>query len=169
MGKCIFITGGVRSGKSAFAEAYVKKYDLPAAYVATSEAFDQEMKERIERHQYDRLQQSTKWQLYEMPYELQAGISETIVLFECVTTWLANMIFLKKHDNAVHIFKEWLMGLLQQEKTVIVVSNEVLDAGLTSYTETNTYLQTIGQLHVWLVQISEEAYELDNRIIKQWK
>ena len=169
MGHCIFITGGVRSGKSAFAEKLVQNLGQPAAYVATSVAFDDEMNDRITRHQKDREQQYFDWTLYEMPYTLTREVTQPVVLFECVTTWLTNMLFLQQHANPVPLFKQWVKQLLKEGKTVVIVSNEVLDGGLTTYEQTNTYLQTIGELHVWLVETSTAAYELNNRIVKQWK
>ena len=169
MEKCIFITGGVRSGKSNFAEQVVQTCEQPSAYVATSVAFDDEMKARILRHQNDRQDQGFDWTLYEMPYTLSSDIKEPVVLFECLTTWLSNMLFLQPSDNPVLQFQQWLQQLLVTGKTVVVVSNEVLDAGLTPYTETNTYLQTMGALHCWLVEQSDAAYELTNHIVKKWK
>lgn len=169
MGHCIFITGGVRSGKSAFAEQLVQSLGQQAAYVATSVAFDKEMEVRITRHQEDRLKQAFEWTLFELPYELSTNIEPPVILFECVTTWLTNMLFLQQHENPVLYFQSWIEQLIDEGKTVVVVSNEVLDGGLTPYKETNTYLQMIGQLHVWLVQKSSAAYELNNRLCKQWK
>ncbi|MER1999768.1 MAG: bifunctional adenosylcobinamide kinase/adenosylcobinamide-phosphate guanylyltransferase [Lysinibacillus sp.] len=169
MGQCIFITGGVRSGKSAFAEKLVQNLGQPSAYVATSVAFDDEMKDRISRHQQDRDEQSVEWTLYELPYMLSYDVTQPVILFECITTWLTNMLFLQQHANPVQHFKKWVQHLLQEGKTVVIVSNEVLDGGLTAYEQTNTYLQTIGELHVWLVATSTAAYELNNRIVKQWK
>lgn len=169
MGQCIFITGGVRSGKSAFAEKLVREMHQQAAYVATSVAFDDEMKDRISRHQQDRQTQNFDWILYEMPYELTTNIEQSVVLLECVTTWLTNMLFLQQHENPVALFQHWVQQLVREGKTVVIVSNEVLDGGLTNYEETNTYLQKIGELHVWLVAQSTAAYELNNRLCKQWK
>ena len=169
MGQCIFITGGVRSGKSAFAEGLVQKLGQPAAYVATSVAFDDEMKDRIMRHQKDRVEQHFNWTLYEMPYTLSREVTQPVILFECVTTWLTNMLFLQQHVKPVPLFQQWVQQLLKEGKTIVIVSNEVLDGGFTTYEQTNTYLQMIGELHVWLVATSTAAYELNNRIVKQWK
>lgn len=169
MGTCIFITGGVRSGKSAFAEQRVQQLTQDAAYVATSEAFDTEMQQRIQRHQQDREQQQMCWTLYETPYTLTIDIEQPVVLFECVTTWLTNTMFLQQINEPVAQFQQWLTTLLAAGKTVVIVSNELLDSGLTPYKETNEYLQTIGQLHTWLVQQSDEAYELTNTLVVRWK
>ena len=169
MGKLIFITGGVRSGKSHFAEQLVRETRKPAAYVATSVAFDVEMQDRIKRHQQDRALQNVCWQLYEMPYDLNGKVEQSVILFECVTTWLTNMMFMQQHENPVPIFQQWIMHLLSVNKTVYIVSNEVLDGGLTMYAETNQYLQKIGELHCWLVQKSCEVYEINHKWVKQWK
>ena len=51
MGDLIFITGGVRSGKSTFAEKLATEEDIPTVYLATLEPLDLEMKDRIKQHQ----------------------------------------------------------------------------------------------------------------------
>ena len=169
MGKLVFISGGVRSGKSSFAEQYVIECNIPAAYIATSEAFDDEMQARIKKHRLDRERQKFAWSLYEMPYELADDFKEQVVLFECVTTWLANMLFMRQDKAAPQKLLYWMEQLLNEDRLVIAVSNEMLDSGLSPYSETNEYLQLIGALHCELVRCADEVYECINGVVKQWK
>ena len=95
----IFITGGVRSGKSAFAEKYAARFGQTKnfTYIATGVAFDEEMRQRITRHQQDRQHGSIQWQTLEMqvdfPHIVQSYDGNDVVLVECVTTWLSNMLY----------------------------------------------------------------------------
>lgn len=187
MGKIIFITGGVRSGKSGFAENYAAELALQTnqkpVYIATGVAFDDEMQERIRRHQQDRRNNGLAWETYEIPYTIEDYTStwdkQHIVLFECVTTWLSNVLFKAEslqpieqqqaRTTALHQFKKTILNWQQLGTTVLLISNEVLDAGISPYAETALYQQTLGELHQWLVQTCDEAYEVNAQIITRWK
>jgi adenosylcobinamide kinase/adenosylcobinamide-phosphate guanylyltransferase len=62
--KITFITGGARSGKSSFALKEALKIEGQKAYIATAEALDDEMKERIDKHKIER---GSEWDTYEEP------------------------------------------------------------------------------------------------------
>lgn len=108
--KIILVTGGARSGKSAFAERYAEKAarlslglgreePLPEkclAYLATAQVYDEEMRFRVERH---RARRSKAWETYEAPTEeaavaalRQAGAKQAAILFDCVTIFLSNLL-----------------------------------------------------------------------------
>ena len=97
------ILGGVRSGKSAFAEGLAKELGLPTVYLATGQALDTEMEERIRRHrqrrpdQWDTLEEeinlAERLQLY-----LETNSQPTAVIVESIDGWLAS-ILLKHEDN----------------------------------------------------------------------
>ena len=179
----IFITGGVRSGKSAFAEQMAANLgaEKHCYYVATGVAFDEEMKKRITRHQQDRNEQEMKWTTVEMqlevPKQLKQLSAKDVVLFECVTTWLSNVLYRSEGDSArsetIHNYIESLQKQLlawqAQGATIIVVSNEVLDELPSNYEEVNVYRKLLGELHQWLVQHSGEAYEVQFQLVQRWK
>ena len=73
MSKIILVTGGARSGKSGFAESLCKARNNSTAYIATSVAFDDEMKERVRKHQESRPQE---WQTYEIYKDIYTIIDE---------------------------------------------------------------------------------------------
>ncbi|SDW25194.1 bifunctional adenosylcobinamide kinase/adenosylcobinamide-phosphate guanylyltransferase [Paenibacillus sp. CF384] len=97
----IFITGGARSGKSGFAEAYAKMLAKRGIYVATSQIWDEEMKERTDHHQESRAESGFAWETIEEPYEV-AELLERLeavheeerpaVLIDCLTLWLTNQL-----------------------------------------------------------------------------
>ncbi|MER1986142.1 MAG: bifunctional adenosylcobinamide kinase/adenosylcobinamide-phosphate guanylyltransferase [Solibacillus sp.] len=173
----IFITGGVRSGKSAFAEQLAARFaGGNYYYVATGQAFDAEMLARIRRHQQDRAGSEVQWRTIEMSTHLpNVQLREgDVLLFECVTTWLGNVQYESAQQNVtvasfIQQFKTCCKAWQQSGATVIVVSNELLDEPASHFVEVNEYRQMLGALHQWLVAQSVEAYEVDHQIVKQWK
>ncbi|HLQ19746.1 MAG TPA: bifunctional adenosylcobinamide kinase/adenosylcobinamide-phosphate guanylyltransferase, partial [Tabrizicola sp.] len=85
------IIGGARSGKSAFAERLITGSARPRRYIATAEAWDDEMRDRIARHRQDR---GAAWTTVEAPLALDAAlvasVAEEAVLVDCATLWLTN-------------------------------------------------------------------------------
>lgn len=93
MAKIIFILGGARSGKSAFAVEMAKKYKK-VAYIATAQALDNEMAERIRLHKATR---PGSWQVIEAPLDADGVIKSLngkvdFILFDCVTLYLTNLL-----------------------------------------------------------------------------
>lgn len=94
MAEIIFVLGGARSGKSRFAEEFAEKTKKDRLYIATAEAFDDEMRTRILSHQARR---DHGWQTLEAPLELPQILlahkkSGSIVLVDCLTVWLGNLM-----------------------------------------------------------------------------
>ncbi|RYH94514.1 MAG: adenosylcobinamide kinase/adenosylcobinamide phosphate guanyltransferase, partial [Acetobacteraceae bacterium] len=92
------VVGGARSGKSAFAERLLAGSGRPRRYIATAEAWDDEMRDRITQHQRDR---GTDWTTVEAPLDLGPALSsaraDEAVLIDCATLWLTNHL-LADHD-----------------------------------------------------------------------
>lgn len=93
MAKITFILGGARSGKSAFAEGLAKKYN-DVVYIATAEAKDDEMRERIRVHRARRPQ---NWMTIESPFHVNKVVSDIsgttgLVLIDCITLYITNML-----------------------------------------------------------------------------
>ncbi len=88
------VLGGARSGKSRFAENLVETSGLKPVYVATAQAFDAEMKDRIERH---RARRGNDWETVEAPIDLPDALracssGDRVVLVDCLTLWLSNLM-----------------------------------------------------------------------------
>lgn len=123
------IIGGTRSGKSSFALARASEAPGKAkAYVATAQAFDAEMTDRIERHKQER---SADWITFEEPLGLASLLREVCshfdqILVDCLTVWLSNKML-----NEPELVDGALEGLAQalletQRKTqYYIVTNEV--------------------------------------------
>jgi len=93
MTKSILITGGARSGKSVVAERMTLALGQPAIYIATAEAFDDEMAERIARH---RARRGPEWKTRAAPLDLQGALADSDTgpprLVDCLTLWLSNLM-----------------------------------------------------------------------------
>jgi adenosylcobinamide kinase/adenosylcobinamide-phosphate guanylyltransferase len=126
--KIYFITGGARSGKSAFAESLAKGITGKRAYIATAQALDAEMAVRIQRHQEQR---GVAWDTYEEPLAVAELIKKLsgcyqLALLDCLTLWLSNVIAHEDGENAVSSRSDELVGAIKSfEGSCIVVSNEV--------------------------------------------
>ncbi len=126
--KIYFITGGARSGKSSFAERLASDTDGRRAYVATAQALDEEMAARIAKHRLDR---GDAWDTFEEPLavaELLGKLSARydLVLLDCLTLWLSNVMAHTETDGAVAERAKELLGAVRGfSGTCIIVSNEV--------------------------------------------
>src|ERR1700761_8304212 len=120
----ILITGGARSGKSVRAEARAKAFAGKPVYVATAEALDSEMRERIARH---RMRRGAEWIVHETPLNLVGALKATdgggARLIDCLTLWLSNLM---------HAERDWsketarlVEALRAQKSPAVLVSNEV--------------------------------------------
>jgi adenosylcobinamide kinase/adenosylcobinamide-phosphate guanylyltransferase len=101
-GRLILVTGGARSGKSTFAELLAAQLAEPlggrVTYVATSQAYDEEMEQRVRAHQTSR---PAVWATIECPLEVPAAVRAAaagsaeppVVLLDCVTLWVTNLLF----------------------------------------------------------------------------
>jgi adenosylcobinamide kinase / adenosylcobinamide-phosphate guanylyltransferase len=116
------VIGGARSGKSRFAENLAHN---PKYYIATAQAFDDEMRERIAQHQRQR---GEDWTTFDAPLDLVATLKHAdnrsnFVLVDCLTLWISNLL-LGELDWEVEL-EQLLMALGAVRGDVVLVSNEV--------------------------------------------
>ncbi|SIN64325.1 adenosylcobinamide kinase /adenosylcobinamide-phosphate guanylyltransferase [Parasphingorhabdus marina DSM 22363] len=124
-GKITLILGGTRSGKSRFGQQLAEEYGGQMLYVATAEAFDAEMTDRINRHREDR---GSNWQTIEEQMNIAHMIRDnaspgTVLLVDCLTIWLSNLM-LSEADIAFEL-DNLSEALRKSDGPVILVSNEV--------------------------------------------
>ena len=95
MSKILLVTGGSRSGKSAFAQKMAEALPGPRVFLATCPVIDPEMGARILRHQQARC--SHDWQTLEEPLDLAAALqrakNQPVVLVDCLTLWVNNVMY----------------------------------------------------------------------------
>jgi len=120
-----FILGGARSGKSSHAQRLAEAASSSRIYIATAQALDKEMDERIKRHKADR---GAGWETIESPIDVSAVISQIenkdrIILVDCLTLWLSNLLH---HEHDIETETDTLISALKMcPCPVILVSNEV--------------------------------------------
>ncbi|MCC7045136.1 MAG: bifunctional adenosylcobinamide kinase/adenosylcobinamide-phosphate guanylyltransferase [Alphaproteobacteria bacterium] len=118
------VLGGARSGKSRYAEALVADSERGCTYIATAQALDDEMRQRIAEH---RTRRPAHWATIEAPIDLPAALSghapDRVLLVDCLTLWLSN-ILLAERDIAAD--GDALVAALEAcAAPVVCVSNEV--------------------------------------------
>jgi len=114
------VLGGARSGKSRYAESLVTSLPAPWVYVATAQAFDDEMRTRIAEH---RGRRGPGWRTIEAPLDLAAALNDAgraPVLVDCLTLWLTN-VMLDGADPA----EAALDTAFGRSAPTVLVSNEV--------------------------------------------
>ncbi len=145
------ILGGASSGKSAFAEGLVKTAGKPTVYLATAEAKDGEMAERIARHRQSR---GADWQLVEEPLNVARALADMaagrVVLLDCASMWLSNHMF-----QAGDLAREQaglLSALATSANPIVVVSNEVGGGGVPENAMARRFGQAQGALNIALAR-----------------
>ena len=116
------VLGGARSGKSRCAEALITRLPPPWVYVATAQAFDDEMRARITEH---RVRRAAGWHTFEAPLALAGALrdaGDAPVLVDCLTLWLSNLILA---DMDLTAAEAALDAALNRAAPTVLVSNEV--------------------------------------------
>jgi adenosylcobinamide kinase/adenosylcobinamide-phosphate guanylyltransferase len=121
----LLVLGGARSGKSRYAQARAETTGLAPVFVATAQAFDDEMRARIARHRADR---SARWTIIEAPLALAETITahaaaDRVILVDCLTLWTTNLL-LGEHDIAAAT-ASLTQAIGQARGPLILVANEV--------------------------------------------
>jgi adenosylcobinamide kinase/adenosylcobinamide-phosphate guanylyltransferase len=118
------VTGGAKSGKSRFAEGLATASGRPRVYIATAEAWDDEMRSRIAAHLKDR---GTGWQTVEAPRDVAGALAlvgpKAVVLLDCATLWLTNHML--ADADLARESATLLQALKNCPAPVIVVTNEL--------------------------------------------
>lgn len=119
------VIGGASSGKSSFAESYVKSREGVLYYLATAQAYDDEMREKIILHQKDR--ENDGWHTMEEPHDLVDALTslpdDANILLDCATMWLNNLIMAERDLDAET--QKLIDFLAITPQKITVVTNEV--------------------------------------------
>ena len=120
------VTGGARSGKSSFAMKLALKYKNPV-FIATAVPFDDEMRNRIAKHQTERVNRFIC--TLEEPYNPAQAIKKIpcntgVILLDCITVWLGNLLYREEKDKFGEI-EEFIACLDNLPVPMIIVTNEV--------------------------------------------
>jgi adenosylcobinamide kinase/adenosylcobinamide-phosphate guanylyltransferase len=157
MAKVIFITGGQRSGKSSFAMQKALELSKNPVYVATSRIWDNDFKDRVERHKSDR---SKDWINIEVEKKISKhDLNGKIVVLDCITLWLTNFFSDTKYDidKSLEQAKQEWDKFISQDFTVFVISNE-LGMGIHSETEgARKFTDLQGWMNQYIAKKADEV------------
>ncbi len=158
-GRHVLVLGGTRSGKTSFAERLAMGAGIAPAYLATAEALDNEMRERVESH---RRQRAGRFETIEEPLALaialqQAADRHDVILVDCLTLWITNLLGAGR-DVAAAV--EQLAGALASIETsrVILVSNEVGLGIVPDNPLARTFRDLAGSTHQRIAEICDDVY-----------
>lgn len=124
MGKIIFISGHVRSGKSKFATKIAKECFNNIVFIATGKMIDKEMEERIKKHRDTR---PKEWKTVEEEINIEDFIEKgNDYIIDCITTWITNLILNGyKEEEIIKKVERLIEKIKIKDCSAIIVSNEV--------------------------------------------
>jgi adenosylcobinamide kinase / adenosylcobinamide-phosphate guanylyltransferase len=155
----MLILGGVRSGKSRYAEEVARRSGSPVTVIVTATAGDEEMAARIAAH---RARRPSEWAVLEAPVELGRAIDQVstpgaVVMVDCLTLWLSNVLALndaKALGREQEALKE---ALSRASASILLVSNEV-GMGVVPVNElARRFIDESGVLHQQLAQHCDQV------------
>jgi adenosylcobinamide kinase/adenosylcobinamide-phosphate guanylyltransferase len=160
VGELILVGGGVRSGKSAFALARAERAPAPRYFIATAEAWDDEMQARIERHRRER---GERFATLEAPCELERALAgapaAATVIIDCLTLWLSNLLAADLDDTAIERRVDALVAVARARTgATIVVTNEVGMGVVPPSALGRRFRDLAGRAHQLLAQGASEIY-----------
>ncbi len=156
MNKAILITGGARSGKSAYAERVTLGLTGHATYIATAEALDDEMAQRIALHQARR---GPEWTNLHAPLDLCAALQGSDTqprLVDCLTLWLSNLMFADRDWRTEGAALAALLPTLNAP--VVFVTNEVGAGIVPENALARAYRDAAGWMNQTIAQACDEVF-----------
>lgn len=161
-----FILGGQKSGKSRRAESLARAWldaspQHNAVFIATAQAWDDEMRQRIERHQHDRAQRLAGMVTVEEPLHIAEVIArhnhpDTLVVVDCLTLWLVNILMPHSEEKSpvapvMPVDSAYIAPLLiaiqQFQGAIVLVGNEIGLGVIPMGREVREYVDALGLLN----------------------
>jgi len=163
--RLVLVGGGVRSGKSDFALGLAKALGTRPAFVATAQAWDDEMRARIARHRDER---DTSFVTIEEPLDLEEAIERAanehdVVLVDCLTLWLSNLLCNDIDDERLYSRIDRLVAVARRvsasaSASVVLVTNEVGLGIVPDNALSRRFRDAAGTLHRRLATVADEVH-----------
>jgi adenosylcobinamide kinase / adenosylcobinamide-phosphate guanylyltransferase len=159
MTRHVLVLGGARSGKTSFAERLSIRSGSKPAYLATAEALDGEMRDRVESHQRGR---AGRFQTIEEPLALsdaiiKASANHDVILVDCLTLWITNLLV--AGEQVAGAVEELGATLVQLKRAkIVLVSNEVGMGIVPDNAMARTFRDLAGSAHQRLAEICDDVY-----------
>jgi adenosylcobinamide kinase/adenosylcobinamide-phosphate guanylyltransferase len=159
----VLILGGARSGKSSFAQRLAKKVGGDVLFLATAQAGDDEMAERIARHKASR---PATWRTVEEPMELASVLqakaaSADVIIVDCLTLWLSNLLLREGGASEMEVLGQvdTLLGVYEKgAASYIVVSGEVGLGLVPPYPLGRTYRDIMGWMNQKITKKADKVF-----------
>ena len=162
MHEVIYVTGGARSGKSSYALRLAEPYDR-RVFLATAEAFDDEMRARIDRHRDER---GGAFTTIEEPLYIERALANLpegtgVVLLDCLTVWAGNLMHHLGDASAIQARIDALLELLASPPCdIILVSNEVGMGIVSENAMARAFRDLVGTINRLVAERATRAYLL---------
>jgi adenosylcobinamide kinase/adenosylcobinamide-phosphate guanylyltransferase len=159
-GKVILVGGGARSGKSHFALEYARRLGQLRLFVATAQAFDEEMRERIQHHRDER---GSDFATVEEPLHLTRVLGQAqnvdVIVVDCLTLWLSNLLMKETTVEPIdEQVAELVIALKARRQDIVLVSNEVGLGIVPESTLGRIFRDVAGRTHQRLAAEADEVY-----------
>ena len=169
-GRLVLLLGGARAGKSAYALRLADETERSAAqevwFIATAQAFDEDMSARIQHHRNER---PSRWRTIEEPYQIDRVLEQApegaVVIVDCLTLFVSNWLLREEDERQCEVVlrritSDFLKVAQSRRQTVICVSNEV---GLGVVPETRlgrVFRDLLGRVNQDFAHAADEVYLL---------
>jgi adenosylcobinamide kinase/adenosylcobinamide-phosphate guanylyltransferase len=155
--KVLFI-GGIKSGKSKSAEAYILKHSKKKpSYLATTEFIDDEMATKIAAHKASR---EGSFVTVEEALEIAKAVRESkeeSVLLECLSMWVNNMLY---HEKSLDDMIAEINRVLLQEKDIVFVINDVSSSVISENKLVRKFVEANGKIAQYVASECDEVYHV---------
>lgn len=157
--KIVLITGGARSGKSRYAEERADRIGSRLLYLATAEAKDQEMAQRIAEH---RKRRGSRWLTLEEPLDLGQALLKhqgkvDCVVVDCLTLWISNLLMCQGEGGVKEKVEEFLEKLPLLEFPVFFVTNEIGSAVVPDNPLARSFRDLVGWVNQRVAKAADEV------------
>ncbi|MBZ6077255.1 bifunctional adenosylcobinamide kinase/adenosylcobinamide-phosphate guanylyltransferase [Microvirga puerhi] len=151
----VLVLGGARSGKSRTAQALAEKASQACFFIATAQGFDEEMRDRIRRHQAER---EGHWHTLEAPLELADVVAaaagpDRVLLVDCLTLWLSNICLADQDPDQET--DRLITALKAAQGPIVLVSNEVGQGIVPTTRLGRTFRDAQGRLNQQMAEICD--------------
>jgi len=155
--RIMLITGGQRSGKSSYAQKLALSLNENPVFLATSAVWDEEHRQRIERHKRDR---GAEWTNIEELKDLQKiNVNHRVVVIDCVTLWSTNFFHESNGDleYSLAAITERFDSFIKQDAVFIFVTNELGSGGTSENDLQRRFTDLLGWVNQYISSQSDEV------------